>query len=264
MIPSAAFVSPGGPSRLLRSVHPALKLGAALLGVITCLLASPVVLVGSGLLLGGLLIASGLSLSAQLRSLRPWLPMALVILVLHVFTTTAAAPLGRPSLGGAIAGLRALLRVLCTVGWLALLMRTISLNELIAAVRWYLRPAERWGFPGQDLGLVLAVAMGTAPLVLGEGRRIETVVRLRRQGASRSRPKGPARWLAGQLDRARVIVPLVESLGRRADTLSLSLRSRRPDSVASLLPSPPLPGLLGLAVWAAGLVWAFLHQGGVA
>jgi energy-coupling factor transporter transmembrane protein EcfT len=265
MIPGAAFGPAGARGPLRGILHPVIRLGAAGLGVATCLAASPAVLVGTAAVLCILLAWTGLTLAAQIRSLRPWLPMAAFILLLHVLTTTAAAPVGTPSLAGAAAGGRALLRVACTVAWLALLNRTTSLDELVGAVRWYLRPAERLGFPGQDLGLMLAVAMGTAPVVLGEGRRIEAVVRLRRQaGGHAARPGRLKRWWDHQLDRARVVVPLAESLGRRAEALSLSLRSRRPAGPTAGQIHPPLAGLMFLLAWTAGLVWAVLHTGGTA
>ena len=258
MIPGAAFSSNRLGGNILLSVHPVIGLGALFLGLTSCLLASPVVL---GLIAAGLVVAlilTGLEPMAQSRALRPWLPMVLIILAIHTFTTTASAPLGTPSWGGVLAGGKALLRVGCTVGWLALYSRVSSLDDLVGAFRWWLQPAERLGFPGQDLALVLAVAMGTAPVVLGEGRRIAAVVRLRRSGSTGQQShrggRSVGQWARRQLDRVRVVVPLLESLGRRAEALSLSLRSRRPGSEAVSHMSPPAWGLFGLLAWLLVLV----------
>lgn len=258
MIPGAAFAAGALRPEFLASIHPALRLGGLFLGLISCLLVSPPVLLLMTLVLVPALAGTGLGPSAQLKSLRPWLPMILVVLLIHILTTTTAAPLGRPSWGGLRAGLGALLRVGCTVGWLALYSRTSSLDDLVGAVCWWLRPLERMGFSGRNLGLVLAVALGTAPVVLGEGRRIEAVTRLRRAGSPDSADGGsrrdPRRWFRDQLDRARVVVPLVETLGRRAEALSLSLRSRRPGDAGLPGSGPGIPGLAVLALWSAVLI----------
>ena len=63
-------------------------------------------------------------------------------------------------------------------------------------------------------------------------------------------------------DRARVIVPLLEAMSRRAETLSLSLRSRRPGNLGDGQPGPAVPGLVLLFLWLLALVaWAFVRGG---
>ena len=240
-------------------IHPALKLGGLLLGLASCLMAPPMLLMVMLLTLVALLRGTGLSLGSQLNGVRPWLPMAAIILLVHTLTTTAAAPLGTPTVAGLLAGLRALLRVSCTVTWLALYTRITSLDDLVSGVRWWLRPLEKLGLSVQNLGLVLAVALGTAPMVLGEGRRIETAVRLRRSGVVGSPGQdggwSPVRLARRQMDRVYVVVPLMESMGRRVETLSLSLRSRRPDSGLQVAVRPPAAGLALLLAWLVLLVW---------
>lgn len=258
MIPGAAFAAGRVRRNILFTVHPVVRLGALLLGLVSCLLATPLVL---GIMLAALvsaLASTGLPPAVQLKALRPWLPMVVIILLVHTLTTTAAAPMGSPSWPGLQAGLQALLRVGSTVSWLALYSRTSSLDDLVGAVRWWFRPLERLGFSGENLGLVLAIALGTAPVVVGEGRRIETVVRLRQGQPARQKGRlfrwSPGQWLARQLDRARIAVPLVETLGRRAEALSLSLRTRRPGSESVLTGRPPLGGLIFLVAWLGFLV----------
>lgn len=258
MIPGAAFSSSQLQANILLKVHPVLRLGGLLLGLASCLMAAPLLLLILLVTLAAALRSTGLRLRSQLGALRPWLPMALIILLVHTLTTTAAAPLGTPSAAGLLAGLRALLRVGCTVGFLALYTRTTSLDDLVSGVRWWLRPLEKLGFSGQNLGLVLAVALGTAPMVLGEGRRIETAVRLRRSGPaggeSLSRGWSLKRLMRRQMDRVHIVVPLMESMGRRVEALSLSLRSRRPNDQL-LAGRPPVAGLAVLLVWLILLVW---------
>ncbi len=243
--------------------HPAVRLGAAVLALLTCLAFPPVGLAAIALFLMAALTWTGMGPRRQLAALKPWAPVALLVIVVHTFTTTLAAPLGHPSLTGFLAGGKALLRVACSVGCLGLYLRVSPLDDLVLGVSWWLRPARRLGLRTDDLGLMLAVAMGTAPVVLGEGRRIEAVVTMRRSlPAGREVRTGQGRvanFFHGVVGRARVIVPLLETLARRAEALTLSLRHRRPDPVTSGM--VPLGQMVFLAVWAAGLVW-FVIQGG--
>jgi energy-coupling factor transport system permease protein len=253
VIHGASFAAAGLRPTPLGHMHPAASLGALVLGLAGTFLAIPIFLTITIVLLSAGLAWTGLDLQRQLLALKPWLPVALLVMLVHTLTTVAAAPLGRPSVAGALAGVEALARVVCTVGWLGLFLRVMSLDDLVLGLGWWLRPLARLGVPVGDVGLVLAVALGTAPVVLGEGRRIQTVLRLRRTGPGAVPAGGFKRFIDGLLDRARVIVPLLETLARRGEALSLTLRRRRPDSTAGLTPLPVWQALL-LVVWTAGLV----------
>lgn len=256
---SALRIRPTALGRL----HPAVRLGGVLLAVATSL-----ALPGPGLpllaiLLLWLLARTGWGGGALLAASRPWLPAMALILVVHVLTHTAAAPLGRPSWAGLAAGCLALVRVGCTLACLGLYQRLSTLDDLVLGIGWWLAPGRRLGLPVEDLGLVLAVALGTVPVALEEGRRIETSLRLRQGGPRGARATGkPQRpgWPRRLLSKLRLLVPLLESLGRRADNLTLTLRSRRPGAGQPLV-RPPAAQLLGLAVWCGGLV-AWFWWGG--
>lgn len=255
--PSALKVTP------MSGLHPAIRLGAAALLLVTCLTASPAGLAVVAVFLMGALIWTGMGPGQQLAALKPWAPVALLVIVVHTFTTTAAAPLGHPSVVGALAAGKALLRVACSVGCLGLFLRVTPLDDLVVGVSWWLRPVRALGLRTDDLGLVVAVAMGTAPVMLGEGRRIEAVVAMRQStlpdpGNPHSRPRGPG-FFQRLVGRARVIVPLVELLARRAEALTLSLKHRRPDPVAA--GRVPFVQLVFLAAWGAGLVWLTIGGG---
>ncbi len=239
----------------LSNPHPATRLAGLILGLVTAVMVGPW---GLAIMLCMLLVAlawTGLGFRCQLKALGPWLPVAILVLVTHTLTTVAAAPLGHPSLAGVLAGLRALARVGCSVGLLGLYLRIASLDDLIAGTGWWLAPLRRWNVPVEDLGLTLAVALGTAPVVLGEGRRIEMVVRMRRAGPTDTNGVGRfGRWYGRILDRARLVVPLLETLGRRTESLSLSLRRRRPATEMGGR-RMPVAEVLILVAWLGLLVW---------
>jgi len=238
----------------LSNTHGATRLASLILGLVTGMIANPTVLMAMLVLVVSGLVWTGLSVATQLKSLRPWLPMILLMLVIHTLTTVAAAPLGHPSWLGVLTGLQALVRVAVSVGLLGLYLRVASLDELIVGTSWWLEPLRRIGLPVADFGLMLAVAMGTAPAVLSEGRRIEMVMRLRRAGpAARPQKSALKRWAGRIVDRGQLVVPLLETMGRRAEAMNLSLRRRRP---APDLGTRWLPWqeTLFLATW-VGLMW---------
>jgi energy-coupling factor transporter transmembrane protein EcfT len=243
LIHGASFAPVALKATPLSDLHPAVRLAAAVLALLTCLAASP---------LGLAVMAAGL-----VAALKPWAPVALLVIVVHTFTSTWAAPLWHPSVAGALAGGKALLRVVCSVGCLGLYLRVTPLDDLVVGVSWWLRPLRFLGIRTEDLGLVVAVALGTAPVMLGEGRRIEAVVTMRQAapaGVGDPRGRSPiVRFFQGVVTRARVVVPLVEILARRSEALTLSLKHRRPDPVAA--GRVPVGQLLFVGVWAAGLVW---------
>jgi len=232
---SAARVRPTAMGRL----HPATRLAGLTLGLVWAMTAPLGALTGVLVLVQGCLIWTGLPPRRQWSALRRWSFMAVLVVVTHTLTTVSAAPLGHPSLTGLLAGTVALARVAASLGLLALYLRVTSHDELVSGLAWWLRPLRRLGLPVQDLGLVLAVALGTVSVVTSEGRRIEMVVRMRRAGGSAIRTRSWWRtWVVRTVDRARVVVPLLEALGRRADGLGLSLRRRRPQDAGDAGPLP--------------------------
>jgi energy-coupling factor transporter transmembrane protein EcfT len=259
VIPASAFATALLRPTVLGRLHPVVRFAGLVLGMASSMVAGGVFSGFLALLLVWWLDRTGLKPRHQLSVLRPWLWAAVLILLVHTFTSTWAAPLWHPSWGGFLAGGKALLRVACSIGWLGLYLRTSSLDDLVQGVRWWLRPLASVGLPVENLGLVLAVALGTAPGVLSEGRRIETVVRLRRTGPGSGGDTGLRgnlfrRSVTAVVDRARVVIPLMETLVRRAEALSLSLRTRRPIAPRSDA-DPPAAQLMFLAVWLFGIVW---------
>lgn len=256
MINGASFAPAPLKATSLGALHPAVRLGSAILALLTCLGAPPSGLAAMALCLMAALTWTGMDPLRQLAALKPWAPVALLVIVVHTITTTVAAPLWHPSLTGFLAGVKALLRVACSVGCLGLYLRISPLDDLVLGVSWWLRPAQRLGLRTDDLGLMLAVAMGTAPVVLGEGRRIEAVVTMRKSvPESHEAHTGTNRigdFFQGMVGRARVVVPLLETLARRAEALTLSLRHRRPDPLT--VAKVPILQMAMLVVWAAGLI----------
>ncbi|MGD9548952.1 MAG: CbiQ family ECF transporter T component [Candidatus Krumholzibacteriia bacterium] len=254
MIDAAGFGQPRVGETLLSRRHPAVRIGIFVLGLGTAWAQGWWTAVPMVVIAGGALAAAGWPPARQLGQLRPWWPVALLVVVVHLLTATGAAPLGHPSWLGLQRGLLALVRLTGAVLFLGLFLRSTGPDDLVTGLRWWLAPLGRLGVPVGDLGLVVAVALGSVGPVVGEGRRLEAVSRLRRASGRRG-----GRSVGNRLDRwrlrAQMIVPLLEGLARKADATALALSGRRP----GLQTVPAVRGLevLLMLVWLAGLIlWA--------
>jgi len=236
--------------RPLAGVHPATRLAGGVLAVLTALLAPAGWLVPLAAALLVLLREAGARTSGLGGQLRAWWPVALLVLAAHAVTATDIAPLWHPSWTGLLRGLLTLARLALMLGFTALAVRLLPLGDLVAALGWWLRPLRPLGVDTRHLGLVLAVALGTAPRVHADADRIGACLRLRR-GAGRRR-----RWLDLR-GRLLVVPPLMEGLVRRAETLPLAMAGRVP--VAPLAPRRLAAAeALVLLAWTAALVVALL------
>jgi len=230
----------------LGALHPASRIGAGVLAVLTALLAPPPLLIPLAVVIAWFLRRGGLRRAGLGGWLRVWWPVALVVVVIHTLTTTAAAPLGQPSLTGALRGGLALARLAVMLGTMALISRVLPLPDLVVALGWWLRPLRPLGVDTRYLGVTLAVALGTAPRTQAEAGRILACLRLR---TADGRPQRGLRLR----ERVRVVPPLMEGLARRGETLPLALAGRLPRTEAPL-PRLPWPQGLVLLAWIAILV----------
>jgi len=263
MMPAMAFGDAPVRATLVTRLCPAARLAALALAMATCFSLPPAGLTLWLLVQLLLLLQGGLS-GRHLWSLaRPWGVLVVFVLLIHTLTTVAAAPLGRPSLAGFLAGVEALGRLAATVASLVVFVRGTTLSDLTAGLTWWLQPLRPLGADPARLGLVLAVALGMAPRVLAEGQRLDAVTRLRRARPERAshRRSRLAIWWQRILDRGYLLVPLVEGLFRRAEGLSLSLANRMPQRTDAALVRPRLLELAILTLWLAVLIWLWVDIG---
>jgi energy-coupling factor transporter transmembrane protein EcfT len=263
MIPGSVYARVPDRTSWLARLHPATKVIALPLAWLTCLLVPAWAVVPLLAMVVLALYRRGLRGKNLITGLRAWWLLILLVLAIHTFTTPGAASLGHPTLKGLLRGATLLGRVAGSLGCLALFLRATPLVELTAGLSWWGRPLARRRASAAPMSLVLAVALGTVPHVLSEGRRIEAVVRLRRgvRDATAGHKQRPWRhwwthWWRRVLDRGYLVVPLLESLLRKADSLTLALKDRLPRP-ADGQGRPPW------REWAALAVWALLLAAGV-
>lgn len=247
MIPASTRTWRSAPPHGRAPGHPAVRLLAVVLLVVTSMVVAPRWLpVPALLVLNGLHLA-GLRWRRLPALLVPWSLPALVVLAAHTVSATDAAPLWQPSLVGLGRGLIILARLALVLGAVALADRLMSVRDLTTAVAWLLRPLRPLGVDTRHLGLTVAVALGTAPRTRVESERLVACLRLRRPAAAR-RP-----WHRFS-DRVRVVPPLMDGIMRRAETLPLALAHRVP-AEASPAGAVPWYQFLPLAIWAVSLWW---------
>jgi len=247
MIPEASRTWSSPPPHGRAPGHPAVRLLAVVLLVVTSMVVAPRWLpVPALLVLNGLHLA-GLRWRRLPGLLVPWWLPAVVVLAAHSVSATDAAPLWQPSLVGLGRGLIILVRLALVLGSVALADRLMSVRDLTTAVAWLLRPLRPLGVDTRHLGLTLAVALGTAPRTRAESERLTACLRLRRPVARRRPWHRFSDWL-------RVVPPLMDGIMRRAETLPLALAHRVP-AEASPAGVVPWYQFLPLAIWAVSLWW---------
>jgi biotin transport system permease protein len=140
----------------------------------------------------------------QARSLLWWL---VALMVLHLVTTDAVT--------GAVAVLRLLALVLAA----ALVTATTRVTEMVAVVEWLCAPLRLVGVRPARIGLVIAMALRFVPVLA------ERADAIREAQAARG---GPVRGLRAT---ATMVVPLLVSVLRMADTVGEALDARGADDV---------------------------------
>lgn len=169
--------------------------------------------------------ATGMTAHAVTKTLRPFAWLMGFVFVFNALFTISAQPLlalGPAALSwegitvGAASVLRFALVLLGTAG----LMATTSPTELADAVARLLAPLRRLGFTTDGLTLGISMTFRFLPVLFDELQRITAAQQAR---GARFDQKSP-------LDRARacipVIVPLLASALRRAETLALAIQNR--------------------------------------
>jgi energy-coupling factor transporter transmembrane protein EcfT len=247
VIPTASDVWSARRPWAASPLHPAVRLAAVLLLIASTMMAGPWPLLGLALVAAAGLRTVGLRWSRLPGVVAPWLWLVAGVFVIHAVTATDVAPLGRPTWTGLGRGLLILGRLAVVLGFVAVAGRLFPLDDLVAALAWWLRPLRPLGVDATHLGLAVAVALGTVPRVRAEGQRLLACQRLRQPPSRRT----PWRWLALRL---RVIPPLIDGLMRRAESVPLVVAWRLPADAPSIT-SPPAWQWAPLTAWLVVLVW---------
>ncbi|HOU49931.1 MAG: energy-coupling factor transporter transmembrane protein EcfT [Smithella sp.] len=213
---------------LIYDLDPRVKLVAAFVFSIFILWIKPAVALVSGIALLLAALAGGLSLRVIGQSIKPfWFFIALIFIV-HVFfsenqgqgaaaTTFLSLSFSRT---GFQEGFWVIWRFFCLVLAAVLLTMTTAPSQLIAAIKYFLKPLRKLRAPVDDLAVMIMLALRLMPILLTEKERIETAQRARGYDLPHS----------GLVTKIKVFLrstlKILLGVFRRADEIALAMESR--------------------------------------
>jgi energy-coupling factor transport system permease protein len=239
---------------LIYDLDPRVKLAAALVFSIFILWIKPAIALFSGTALLFVALTAGLNLRVIGQAIKPFWFFIILIFIVHVFfnENSAQVPTVNTFLNpsffrtGFEAGFWVIWRFFCLIVAAVLLTMTTAPGQMIAAIKYFLKPLKKLGVPVDDLAVMIMLALRLMPILLAEKERIETAQRARGFDLSRS----------GLLTRVKAFLGLTSKIligvFRRADELALAMESRnyrrgeRSSLVALRLTSSDYPVIFSL------------------
>lgn len=168
---------------------------------------------------------AGIPYGYLLRGLRPILYIVLFALIIYFFFTKGGVVLLRIGFitvesEGVEQGVFVVARLIALVFFSLLLTLTTTPLSLTYALGTFLKPLQRFGFPSEEVAMIMAIALRFIPTLLEESQRL-----------MRAQMSRGADFAGGSIfRRARsmvpLIVPLFVSAFRRADDLALAMEAR--------------------------------------
>jgi energy-coupling factor transport system permease protein len=205
------------------SLDARLKLAVVIVLSVFIIWAGPFVVFFAGICLLGIVLAAGISLRVLGQSLKPLLFFMVLIFMAHSLfgegddITIAYLKL---SLSGAREGFIVVWRFLCLVAAAVLLTMTTMPAQIIAALKYFLRPLKYLGVPVDDIAVMIMLALRMMPFLLWQKDKIEKAQLARAYDWRRSSLRRRA-WAFLSL-----ITALLLGLFRRADELALAMEAR--------------------------------------
>lgn len=210
----------------LHRLDPRVKIIASILLMIFLFMVSdPLPLISFGLMLLLVTVWSRIPMKLVLRSVRPVMFLALIALVINVFTidgeTIWTWRFLRITEEGLSLGLRMGIRLFYLVmsTQLCLTLTTTPL-EIADGVESLLQPLARFGFPAHELAMMMSIALRFVPTLSEETEKI-----IKAQSS-----RGADYDTGGALARARglisVLIPLFVSAFKRAEDLATAMEAR--------------------------------------
>jgi energy-coupling factor transporter transmembrane protein EcfT len=180
--------------------------------------------IGSALLFAAL--ASGINLRTIGQAIKPLLFFIVLIFLVHALFNEDEALVSIPFFGislsyaGLQQGFFVVWRFLCLIIAAVLLTLTTAPSQMIAAVKYFLRPLKLLRVPIDDIAVMIMLALRLMPILLTEKGRMETAQKARGYNLRRS----------GFIIRIKAFLSLtltvLTGVFRRADELALAMEAR--------------------------------------
>ncbi|HUN54363.1 MAG TPA: energy-coupling factor transporter transmembrane component T [Smithella sp.] len=211
---------------LLHHLDPRLKLALTACLSIFILWVKPPVAFITGIVLFCAAAASGLSLRTITEALKPLLFFIILIFLVHILFNEGEAWNKNSFFGLSLpcAGLRegffVVWRFLCLIVAAVLLTMTTTPSQMIAALKYFLRPLTWLRLPVDDIAVMIMLALRLMPILLAEKERIEIAQKARAYNLCRS----------GFFTRIKAFLSLILNIllgaSRHADELTLAMDAR--------------------------------------
>lgn len=208
---------------LIYNLDPRLKLAATIFLSIFILWVKPPVALVMGIALFCAALASGISLRTIGEALKPLLYFIALIFLVHVlFDEGKNTPFFGISfpLAGLQQGFFVIWRFLCLIVAAVLLTMTTAPSQMIAAIKYFLKPLKKLRVPVDDIAVMIMLALKLMPIMLAQKERIEIAQKARGYNLYRS----------GFIMRIKAFLSLtlniLLSVFKHADELALAMDAR--------------------------------------
>ena len=211
---------------LIYNLDPRIKLAATICLSVFILWVKPLIAFVIGSALFCVTLANGIHLRTIGQALKPLLFFIVLIFLAHALFNEGEALVSIPYLGlslsytGLQQGFFVVWRFLCLIVAAVLLTLTTLPSQMIAAIKYFLRPLKLLRVPVDDIAVMIMLALRLMPILLTEKERIETAQKSRGYNLRRS----------GFIVRIKAFLSLTLTvlLGifRRADELALAMEAR--------------------------------------
>lgn len=211
---------------LLYNLDPRIKIAATICLCVFILWVKPLMAVVIGIALFCVALVSGISLRTIGQALKPLLFFIVLIFLVHALFNEGEALVNISYIGISIsyAGLQqgffVVWRFLCLIIAAILLTLTTAPSQMIAAIKYFLRPLKLLRVPVDDIAVMIMLALRLMPILLTEKERVEIAQKARGYNLHRS----------GFIIRIKAFLSLtltvLTGVFRRADELALAMEAR--------------------------------------
>lgn len=208
---------------LIYNLDPRLKLAITVFLSVFILQAKPPAVFMTGIILFCIALISGIRLRTIGQALKPLLYFIVLIFLVHLLfddgRKTILFGVSIP-LAGLQNGFFVILMFLCLIVAAVLLTMTTAPSQMIAAIKYFLRPLKLFRVPVDELAVMLMLALRLMPIILIEKERIEIAQKAR----------GYNLYESGFAMRTKAFLSLtlrvMISVFKRADELALAMDAR--------------------------------------
>jgi energy-coupling factor transport system permease protein len=211
---------------LIYNLDPRIKLAATICLSVFILCVKPLIVLVIGIALFCVTLANGISLRTIGQALKPLLFFIVLIFLAHILFNEGEALIRIPYVGlslsytGLQQGFIVVWRFLCLLIAAILLTLTTLPSQMIAAIKYFLRPLKPLRVPVDDITVMIMLALRFMPILLTEKERVEIAQKARGYNLRRS---GLIIRIKAFLSLASVVL---SGVFRRADELTLAMEGR--------------------------------------